>query len=283
MSRFMRYFASFFLLALCILMLGCSSDGPPQVQPGSPEYFWLGAKRAYDSGDYMSASEKLAKITGTENDFRIRAESGLIVLSSGLAQGYMDMADAYEAGARTNPQSRVEYHKQVSSLRSQAKANLMQFVEAVHYFTEHKSDQPIAFEFGPPAGSLSESAAVAKIRKGANIPAAEADQALRGALQSGVVASVSSAVGAAKDSAKAGEMLKQLPLQIPRAVFFGSAAAALHEQAQLFGPKKLDEPVKLKTLCTEALEILGQIPESKENKEILGKIQKTLKQQKPVT
>ena len=282
MSRNLRAFSGFCLLALCIWLLGCSSSGPQQVQPGSPEYFWLGAKRAYDNGEYLDASEKLAKITSSDNSFRVRAEVGLMVLSSGLAQGYMEMADAYELGARTSPENRAAFHGQVSAMRNQAKANLMQFVECVHYFTEHKSDQPVPFEFGPPAGSAAESAAVVKIGKGAALSPAEADSALKGLLQKGVLQAVSKAIGAS-DPAKSADMLKQQPLQLQRGVIFEAQAAALHEQSQLFGPRKLDEPVKLKTLCGEALEILSQIPDSKTNKDLQAKIQKTMKGPKPVS
>ena len=54
----------------------------------------------------------------------------------------------------------------------------------------------------------------------------------------------------------------------------------LHEEAQLFGPTKLDQPARVKMLCGEAIEALDSMAPSKPVKELRSKIQGTLKKSK---
>ena len=51
----------------------------------------------------------------------------------------------------------------------------------------------------------------------------------------------------------------------------------LFEESAIFGPNKIDQPLRLKALCDGALEALGAIPETKDTKALADKIQATLK------
>jgi hypothetical protein len=57
----------------------------------------------------------------------------------------------------------------------------------------------------------------------------------------------------------------------------------LFDESAIFGSNKIDQPLRLKALCDEALEALGAIPATKDTKALADKIQATLKKQRPAT
>ena len=106
-----------------------------------PAFTWGAAKETYHSGDYRKASETLVQLIGTDNEFTARARPLAAVISAGLAQGYFDIAESYEAGARANRANPTPFRKQVSSARSLASAAALEFAETMHAFLE-KDQQP---------------------------------------------------------------------------------------------------------------------------------------------
>ena len=54
----------------------------------------------------------------------------------------------------------------------------------------------------------------------------------------------------------------------------------LHDQAQLFGRTKLDQPERLELFCNQALSALKTVKPTKETKDLTAKIEKTLKSAK---
>lgn len=265
------------LPTLLMFSAGCSSSGPSAAEPGTPAFFWSSARQSFQTGDYVHASESLSKLTTSQNEYRTRAQAEIVVLSTGMVKGYMDYAEAYDAGSHANRDNALAFHRQASGARSQAKGVLLQAVEAFHELNTKVKDPNIAFEFGPPSGSLSEIGNLTRVGKGMLPPASDAEATQRKAIQNGVVWSSCRAVGAADDSAKASEILKQVPAQIVREKFLYGMAETLYEQSDLFGPKQLDEPLRMKMICNEALEALKQVSPSKETKELETKIQKVMK------
>lgn len=267
------------LISLCllaVLLTACASSGPAALQPGTPGFFWAAAKQAYQSGDYTRASENLSKLTTTDNEFKPRAEALLAVVSTGMVKGYMDFAEAYDNGARANKDNALAFRRQASTARSQAKGVLLQAMESFHDLNG-KKDAKISFEFGNPNGTLAEVGNLVKVAKGMLPPASDAQATLNKSIQRGVVWTTAHAVGAGEDSAKAAEILKQSPAEIGREKFLLGMVQTMVEEADLFGPKQLDEPMRLKMLCVEAQEALKQVPASKDTKVLDEKIQKLLK------
>ena len=74
----------------------CSTSTAPQ--PGTPPFYWAGAKEAFAAGDYDKASENLDRLLSGENEFTARAQPMLLVITSGLVRGYADVADTLETG-----------------------------------------------------------------------------------------------------------------------------------------------------------------------------------------
>src|SRR5450631_1887228 len=134
------------MLGLVVAATSCSS-GPQLPQPGTPAFYWAAAKETYRAGDFVKTSENLQRILVSENEFSARARAWDAVISSGLAQGYIELADAWEAGARANRPNPTPFRKQVSALRALASAAAIQFTEDIHRVVDGSKDPKILLAF----------------------------------------------------------------------------------------------------------------------------------------
>lgn len=270
------------IITLFVILNGCGDTGggtasTAAAKPGTPAFFWATAKNAWQNGDYLRTAENLAKITGSDNEYRGRAQAWLLLLNGGLTEGYMEAAKAFDTGAKANPKNSVALRKRASQARSFAKATALQSVEAMHFYTDKVKDEKLALEIGAPAGTLNDPPVLQKILKGLVPPDAEIESMQAALLQKGVLASACRAAGAPSDSAKTIEMFKQEPFQLTRPVFLLGMASGMNDQMALFGPKQLDEPVRQKLMGAEALEAVKAIPATKESKELEKKLEKAVK------
>jgi hypothetical protein len=261
-----------------LLAAGTScSSGPQPPQPGTPAFFWAAAQGTYRAGDFIKTSEHLQRILASENEFSARARAWDTVISAGLAQGYIDLADNYEAGARANRTNPTPFHKQVSALRSLATASAIQFTEDIHKVMAADKDPTILLAFAYPAGTAAQPAGLKRVAGGILVQESEQELLQAAMLQRGVLLSVCAAAGSPDDAAAAQEKLKSAEFRVPRDTFLMAAAKSLSEQSELFTGKKLDQPNRLKLLSLEAMEILKAIPPTKETKALTDKIQARLK------
>ena len=267
------------VIAAALIGSACST-GPTPPQPGTPAFYWAAARQMHRQGDFLKTQENLAQITKSDNQYTARARAWEMVVSAGIADGLGDLADIYEGGAKRNRANPLPFRRTASSLREMASAAALEFTESAHVFVPVAKDQPVPLEFEFPAGSAVEPPNVQKISNGMPLPDAEADQLRRAMIQRGVVMSVSRAVGAPDDTAKALEMFKAGNVQVQPNVFLVALAGQLYELSALFGSNKLDEPNRLQALCSVAKEALAAVPESKQSKDLSTKIEKALKKSK---
>ena len=266
------------LLTLGLAAVGTScSSGPQPPQPGTPAFYWAAANETYRGGDFVRTSENLQRILVGENEFTKRARAWDAVISSGLAQGYIELADAWEAGARATRPNPTPFRKQVSALRSLASASAIQFTEDVHRVVEADKDPNIVLTFAFPAGGAAPPAGLKRVAGGILVQDSERDLLQAAMLQRGVLLSVCAAVGSRDDAAAAQEKLKTGEFRAPRDAFLLVAAKSLSNQSELFTGSKLDLPNRLKMLSEEALKALEAVPQSKETKSLTDKIQARLK------
>ena len=264
------------MLGLVAVATSCSS-GPQPPQPGTPAFYWGAAKETYRAGDFVKTSENLQRILVSENEFSARAKAWDAVISSGLAQGYMELADAWEAGARHNRPNPTPFRKQVSALRALANAAAIQFTEDIHKLVEGSKDPKILLAFTYPAGAPMVPAGLKKVAEGIPVQDSERDLLEAAMVQRGVLLSVCAAVGSRDDAAAARGKLVAGDFLASRDVFLLAAAQSLSDESELFTGTKLDLPNRLKLLSEEALKVLGAIPQSKETKALNDKIQARLK------
>ncbi|MBZ5625285.1 MAG: hypothetical protein LAQ69_42275 [Acidobacteriia bacterium] len=270
------------LLSFLVLILGAvsCSTGPARPQPGTPAYSWASAQEAYRKADFQKTNSSLLEVIHTDNEFTARARPWQIIVSAGVARGFSEMADSYEAGGRANRENPMPFHKQMTNLRSMASGAALEFAEGVHAFMEKDKDPDVRLTFEYPAGAAAEPTAVGKVSTGMLLQDSERDSMQTAMLERGVLLSLCRAVDSPDDPAKTLEKFKAGEVRVPRNVFLFAAAKALHEQSELFSSKKLDQPVRAKLMDQEALEALQSIPETKETKALAARIQASLKKMK---
>jgi len=267
-------------VVLLVLFTTACASGPQGPQPGTPGFFWAAAKDTWRAGDYVKTSEHLQRILASENEFTARARAWDTVISAGLAQGYIELADTWEAGARMNRANPTPFRKQVSTLRGLASASAIQYTEDMHKLMDASKDPEIVLAFAFPAGGVGLPVAMKRISGGILIQDSESDLLQSAMLQRGVVLAVCAALGHPDDSAAAQEKLKTAEFKVPRDTYLLAAARSMQSQSELFTGTKLDQPARLKMMSQEASEALKALPPTKETKQLEEKIQARLKKAK---
>ena len=262
-------------LSAFFLFMSCSS-GPAAPEKGTPAFYWQAARETYASGDYAKTLEDLDNLVATDNEFTARALPWSLVLTSGLASGYMELADNYAIGARVNKSDPSAFRRVVSNSRGSANRLALQFADNFGKLDKLK-DSNITLAFAFPKGSGGQVTQFVKVTSGMILPAAEADMAQQRSLERGVVLATCRAAGAPDDAAKTAEIMKTGVTQIPRDTFMMAMTQSLYEESQLYTATKLDEPQKMQILCQRAQAAIKGLPESKETKELSVKIEKAMK------
>ena len=79
------------------------------------------------------------------------------------------------------------------------------------------------------------------------------------------------------DPAKTLALFQPGPARVPRETFLAAAAQLLYDESPVFNTSQLDQPQRLKAMYEQALAALGQVPETKETKALVTKIQALMK------
>jgi hypothetical protein len=273
-TRAIRIMATGTLLLSCFILGSCSGDNGPEQ--GTPAFYWAAAKETFAAKDYTKTMDHLEKLTASDNEFSARARPWLLVLTSGMVRGYMDLADSFDAGVHANKNSPTEFRRRINAYRGEGNRLTLEFVEVFDKFQKGKDDPvPIAFPF--PTGSAAPVPQLAKAAAGMMLQPGELEPAEKRALERGVLLAGCEASGAPEDPAKAQELLRPGTLQVPRSAFVTVMAGRLYDESRLYGARQIDDPQKMKMLCSRALDALKTVPETKQTKELGSKISKSLK------
>ena len=273
MHTAIRTMATGTLVFACFL-ISCSDSGAPKE--GTPAYYWSAAKETFAASDYVKTVEHLEKLTANENEFTTRARPWLLIMTSGITRGYMDLAESFDAGARANKTNPTPFRRTTNAYRAEANRSALSFVQAFDQFVKSKDDQiPVALPF--PTGGAAPVSQLSKAAAGTMLLPAELEPAAKRAIERGVLLAACAAAGAPDDPAKTQELLKPGTLQVPRAAFMTAMANTLFEESKLYGPRQIDNPERVKIFCTRALDALKTVPETKKTKELSSKITKSLK------
>jgi hypothetical protein len=162
------------ILALAILA-SCSSE-PAGPAKGTPAFYWQAAGETYKAGDYRKTLEHLDKVLADDNEYTARALPWALVLTSGMASGYMDLADHYEIGGRVNKSDPSAFRRRVSNFRGLANRLSLQFAENAAKMDRVKGDS-VPLAFGYPNGTATPVASLSKVVNGIVLPDAEAEAA----------------------------------------------------------------------------------------------------------
>jgi hypothetical protein len=278
----MRLVALAASLFLVVILCGCSS-GPAAPEKGTPPFYWAAAKESFAAGDFLKTNDNLDGVLKTENEFKALAQPWALVLSSGLAHGYINMADAFEQGSRANKTNPASFRKTMNDERRFARSSVLQFQERFQNFQKAGKDDPVRLAFPFPNGTTAQPQIITKVSSGIMASPAEIENGHKAVLQRNIILETSRAAGAGDDATKARPAFSSGEARIPRADFMTWVASSLHDQAQIYAPLKLDEPDKMKMICQQALDVLKGLPESKQTKDLAAKIEKTMKAPRPRT
>jgi len=106
-------------LVIVLALSGLTScSGPATQRVGTSDFYWSAAKETYAAGDYVKTADHLDHLIDSQNDYTARAIPWSLVLTSGMAAGYMEMAEHYAAGARVNKAHALEFHRKESQYRN---------------------------------------------------------------------------------------------------------------------------------------------------------------------
>jgi len=266
------------LVSGILTLLSCSS-GPAEPTMGSPGFYWQGAREVYKAGDYMKTLQNLDNLLATDNEYVARALPWVLVLKSGIAQGYMEAADNYNVGAHNTHADASVFRRQVSDNRNNASQLALQFAEDFGKLDKLKGDT-VTLEFAYPKGTAAPVAQFTQVTSGIALTPPETEVAQQRSLERGVLLATCRAVGAPNDTAKAEEMLKTGTASVPRATYMMAMADSLFRFSQLYVSEKLDEPQKRDALIERAQSALAGLPETKETKELKADIQAAIKKAK---
>ncbi len=264
------------VVVFCFVSTSCSS-GPEPPKPGSPAFFWAAAKETYAAGDYQQTIQHLYSVCKTQNEFTAKAQPWYLILTSGMTRGYVELADTFEIGARANRANPTPFRREMTQYRTFASRLALQFAEAFENMEKNYKFGAVTLDFPFPTGSAIPTPQLSRIGKGEIPGGAVLDDIRRSTLQTYVLLETCRAVGAPDDTAKAQEAFKSGSAQVPRDVFYLEMARNLNDQSQMFSRAKLDQPERLKLFNTHALDVAKTLPETKDSKALIGKIEKSLK------
>lgn len=267
-------------LPIVLIGLTACSTGPSGPQPGTPAFYWQAAKETFATKDYMKAADHLRQVANSNSESAKPAQVMRLVLSAGLAKGYIDLATAYENGAKANTIRPMPLRKVSSSYLKLAETRALDFGETFPKFESGNQNANVVLEFGYPSADINDPLEMKKILIGA-LPD-ETVQATfeRKMLEKSVALAACRAVGAASDAAKAQAAFQAGRSEVPREVFVLAMANNLYDLAQLFGIKKLDLPQRVEFFTGQAKDALKQVKQNKDTKALSAKLDKLLSDSK---
>ena len=258
------------ILVLCALS-ACSS-GPAPPEKGSPAWLWAAAKGSYSAGDWVKCTEQLSNLTSGSSDFAEKARPSELLVLGGMADGYIQLADGYELGVRSNKSNPSQFRKAISEYRNQANRIALAFAEKYAKFQKESKGDTVTMELAFPKGSSALPIPLGRIQTGIAIPEPEAADLQTKMISRSVVLAACDAVDAAGDPAKGADAFKSGSAVVPRAKFAAYLAGDLFKFSRIYTPTKLDLPDKEKYFLTAAADAATKMPDGKEKKELVAKI-----------
>ena len=261
--------------AASLFISGCSAEKKAAAPPkaGTLAHSWFTVSASYKAGDYQRSMEQLTRVATAQSEYRAKARVWLVVVAGGIADGYLQLSNAYEDGAKLNKAVASDYRNQVRELRNIANNAALAFAETMHDIMDEQKDPKFAIDFDFPAGGSAEPMQLSKIRKGLPMQAADHEVARKKMAEAGVVKFAALLAGSPADIEKARQ---QFTTSNRDAVLMG-VATNLVSVADLYSQKKMDIPKRGNALCKEATEVLALVPDSKEKKALDTKTKDALK------
>ena len=271
-----RLLAFISILSLAFALASCAG-GPPEPTVGSPEWHWQAAKTTWDIGDLNKTSDNLEPLVKADNQMAALAQPWQLILTAGMATGYMDVADAFEQGARANKSAPLAFNAVKDRYHNLASKEAAEFYQTYMEFkkTDQQGDIRLGFSF--PKGNSMIVTELTRAAEGMKVSDAELTGAVKRALQRAVLLTTCLAVGAENDPAKAQLVFEDTEPAVSLNTFMLAMAKKLNEIANYYSPNKISNSERMKLFNDLALEAAKSLPESDETKDLIKKIESELK------
>jgi hypothetical protein len=202
-------------------------------------------------GDYAKTADNLEHLLDAPNQYTATAIPWYLVLTSGMAGGYMELADQYAAGAHMNKAKATAFRAKATDYRTIASQWAMRFAQNSDRLKDIPLG-PLALGFTLPKGGAAEPPQLAQIAGGVELTPEDAETAEVLTLQQAVLMAACRGVGAPQNVAKALEILQRDRAEVPRATFGNAIADSLEAESALYARNRLDEPQKLAAMRSRA-------------------------------
>jgi hypothetical protein len=243
------------LLGAGSLIVLTSCSGPVAGNMRTPGFYWSAARETYAAGDFVKTTDHLDHLISGPNDYTSRAIPWSLVLTSGMAEGYMELADNYAVGAHSNKSQAPAFLHKAMVYRTSASRLALQFAQDLERMDQVPAGA-ILLDFTLPIGTAAAPPHFAQIAKGAELAQSDEETALALAIQRNVMLAACLAAGAPNDAAKAEAILRNGSASIPRATFAKALAKMLDDESSLYTRNKLDDPGKLALFHQRAHSVL---------------------------
>jgi hypothetical protein len=255
MSVFCPRVTTLLVLVGLIGLAACS--GPVTTTADRSEFYWSAARETYLAGDYTKTADHLEHVIETDNPYTARAIPWYLVLTSGMAAGYMELADQYSAGARIKKADGLAFRRKATDYRNIAGKLVLRFAQHADKIGKVPlGNLPLAFPL--PKGNPANPVLFSRIASGIELEPADAQMAETLAIEHSVLMTACLAVGAPNDFAKTEEILSRPSPSASRDAFGKAIALMLDKGAALFSRDKLDEPEKLAIVQARAQSVRAE-------------------------
>jgi len=274
-----------FVRALCaamlVLFLSSCSSGPSAPQPGTPAFYWGAAGETWRAGDYLKTLDDLSHLTANQNEFTVKARPWEIIVASGIARGYMDLADAAETAMKKSPAREIPIRRQMMAWRGNANSTALDLADTFQKFAGANKETSLPLEISwPPVGSAASPTNLDRFASGTPLKPGDMDGLEAAMLQRGVMLAAARVTGSGDDTAKAQEIFKQPKPAVPAATFMVNMGQVFYDLSGLYGPRKMDTPHRREMMITLATMAVKPYPQDKAAVALLAKIQKDAKARK---
>jgi hypothetical protein len=264
-------------IAICLLLLGCSS-APPTSQSDTS---FTDARNNFKASDFEAALRNLDKVIKGSSDESQRQQAIVLrtVLVTALADANKQMAEAYYIGAKTpaGQSHSGSYYKMRSDYYNTARSFLMDGMQAVMDQRFKLGATPLVIEVTFP-GFQGTNAAMNKIKSGQpvsdNDQLSAKQQATRNAL-----ATVLSAIAGAPDDLNKGQQIYGNKVEIDPRAYLIELSSSFYQSEAMFDWRGLNQPDKTRLVNDVVrgnLDIAQKILTAKPDKDMQARVKKML-------
>ena len=250
----MRVYSPPLAVLVTLVLLGlsaCSGPSTTAAQTRTPDFYWYAAKETYQAGDYTKTLDHLDHLIADHNEYTARALPWSLVLTSGMAAGYMELADDYTAGAHFNKANALAFHRKAADYRAMASPLVLRFAENVLKIDDLPPGA-ITLAFPLPKGAAAPPALLQQIAGGIPLQPTDSDSVQSLTIERNVLLAACLSAGAPNDAARAAEVLGHASAITPRPVFAKAVSQMLEKGSGLYSRDKLDDPQKKSILHERA-------------------------------